>query len=471
MPDIQIATQSYRSASKRLSVQRLINGFAEPQPGDAKSAVAVFGSPGIDDFVTCGVGPIRGFFTMNGVGYTVSGQSLYSFDADANTTLLGSGIAGSAPVSIDGNAFELSIVNGTQGFNYNVGSATFAQITDPDFVPANTVAFLDGYFAYDRVDTNQFVLSNLYDGTAFSALDYSAAESSPDRVKAVVRDLGLLTIFGETTIERWVHTGALSFPFQRSQSPTTPRGIAGARAFVKEDNATYFIGEDKTFYRLSGQTPVRVSNHAIEDEWGRYGDISDAFCFSFGSAGHKFVAVQFPTARKTWLCDIATGHRWHERQSFDAGGAEAPWRINCALEAFGNTYVGDANSGRIGIINPETYTEFDDPIALVMVFPTVHGDGKRVFFPELEIEVETGVGIASGQGEDPQYMLDWSDDGGRTWSAAQLWQSAGRIGAYRQRLRWLRLGQAFERTFRLRISDPVQRAVLKARCPRVYSGI
>jgi hypothetical protein len=44
----------------------------------------------------------------------------------------------------------------------------------------------------------------------------------------------------------------------------------------------------------------------------------------------------------------------------------------------------------------------------------------------------------------------------------QKWRSAGAIGAYRTRLRWLRLGQARERVIELTSTDPVKRTIIAA---------
>jgi Neuraminidase (sialidase) len=75
--------------------------------------------------------------------------------------------------------------------------------------------------------------------------------------------------------------------------------------------------------------------------------------------------------------------------------------------------------------------------------------------------MEAGAGLTSGQGSDPQIMLDWSDDGGRTWSN-ELWRSAGKIGEYRHRAIWNRLGRFRRRTLRIRKSDPVKASFLTA---------
>lgn len=69
--------------------------------------------------------------------------------------------------------------------------------------------------------------------------------------------------------------------------------------------------------------------------------------------------------------------------------------------------------------------------------------------------------IQTYQGRDPKLMVDWSDDHGKTWSN-QREQSMGKIGEYRKRVRFLRLGSARDRIFRISISDPVKRVILSA---------
>src|SRR5690606_253309 len=103
----------------------------------------------------------------------------------------------------------------------------------------------------------------------------------------------------------------------------------------------------------------------------------DAFCFAFTHAGHKFVVITFPTADATWVFDLATG-LWHERVTFDVAGNETRWRINGAVQVFGKTLVGDANSNKIGFIKSEIYTEFGDAAPMHMIPPPIHGDGDRV---------------------------------------------------------------------------------------------
>jgi hypothetical protein len=58
-------------------------------------------------------------------------------------------------------------------------------------------------------------------------------------------------------------------------------------------------------------------------------------------------------------------------------------------------------------------------------------------------------------------MLQWSDDGGRTWSEDH-WVTAGRLGRYACRAIWRRLGRARTRTWRVTFSDPTPTRFLDA---------
>lgn len=69
--------------------------------------------------------------------------------------------------------------------------------------------------------------------------------------------------------------------------------------------------------------------------------------------------------------------------------------------------------------------------------------------------------IQSEQGRDPQLMLDWSDDNGKTWSN-QRTASFGLAGRFLQRVKFFRLGQARDRIYRVSISDPVKRVIIGA---------
>lgn len=86
--------------------------------------------------------------------------------------------------------------------------------------------------------------------------------------------------------------------------------------------------------------------------------------------------------------------------------------------------------------------------------PTLSHENKWTFYQQLQVDLEAGLGLTTGQGSDPDVMLRWSDDGGHTWSNVHT-TKAGKKGQYKHRARWLRLGRARNRIFETTVDDPI----------------
>ena len=470
MPPVPFATQSYRHDSLPIAAQRAVNWYAERQPPDAKSQVTSHGSPGITTFATCGAGPIRGFRMLGGLLYVVSGTSLYSIASTGTATEVGIGITGTGIVSISENGNEIQIVNGTNGYLYDTTSG-FRAITDTDFNAAHTTTYLDGFFLLAQADSAQFFRSDLLDGSSYDALAFATKESKSGNVRAVVNVKQIAYVLGETAgSELWNNQGAANFPFQRIPGGTIDRGIISSHAHAQEDQTLFMVGEDRMAYKVAGTSLGRISTHAIERTWQKYTSVSDCFGLAYTDNGHKVIVFTFPTEQAdlgdttSWAYDISTG-LWHEKLSFDmSGNPLGRWRANCAIEAYGKTFIGDAWSGKVGYLDGTVQTEFGDPMYAKATSPPYHAGDKALFHSDLVLDMETGVGIASGQGSDPQVMLRVSDDGGTTYSPLEEWHSLGAQGRLTQP-RWTRLGRTERggiRVYEVTISDPVKRTIIAA---------
>jgi len=86
--------------------------------------------------------------------------------------------------------------------------------------------------------------------------------------------------------------------------------------------------------------------------------------------------------------------------------------------------------------------------------PHLSLEQRTRFYGTVQVDLECGRALATGQGRDPQIMLRWSDDGGHTWSN-EHWRSAGRMGQYAHRALWQRGGRSRDRIFEVVVSDPV----------------
>ena len=463
MVNVPWATNQAVSQSLPVQSQRMENCFAEREPADAKSEVAIFQSPGITNFATLGSGPIRAMNVMKGVLYVLSGGTLYSVDKNGVGTVLGGQVSGTGFVPTSNNGTQVILVNGTTGYVWAQATG-FQVITDPNFQPASAVTFFDNVFVLNEVANNEWFISNSLDGTTYNGLAFASAEVSPGFVLGIVNQQENLLLFCTNHMETWYDAGTPIFPFQRIDGATVERGCAAGLTPVKEDNSVFFLGDDLIFYRLDNFIPRRVSTHAEEDSWKSYTTVSDAYTFSFTYEGHKFIVLTFPSANATWVFDIATNF-WHVRTSRDQfGNSYGRWRVTCAANCYNQILVGDAYSGQVGFLDKTVFTEYGNAMVSRMVSPSINSDRKRVFHSNFELDMETGVGNTVDPGSNPQVMLDWSDDGGRTFSIPQEWRSLGKIGTYQTRVRWPGvLGQSRDRRYRVAISDPVPRVVIAAR--------
>jgi hypothetical protein len=76
----------------------------------------------------------------------------------------------------------------------------------------------------------------------------------------------------------------------------------------------------------------------------------------------------------------------------------------------------------------------------------------------LEIMMNTGVGVISGQGDKPRIMIETSYDGGRTWRAG-TWASTGRLGEFILKVELFNMKSFYDCMVRFSTTDPVNYSV------------
>ena len=455
---IPIASKSAPSRSRALSAERLVNCAAEIQQEGAKSPVALFSAPGLTSFASVGSGPIRGMHVMDGVLYVASGAEVYKVSSAGTATLIGPIPAEGGPVHMVNNGTQIFLVVNPNG--YVVTPLSITAITDYDFPGAASCAYLDGYGIFNDPGTGRFYITSLLDFSAVDALDFATSESSPDDILRVIVDHRELWLFGSDSIEVWVNTGSADFPFERQPGTVLERGTAAGGSVAKMDSSVWWLGDDRIIYRAQGYQPVRISTHPIEQAIAGYSTISDAEAFTYTLDGHACYVLTFPTEGATWVYDAST-QQWHERDSRSSDVSLGRWRAQSYVSCYGKHLVGDYAAGTVWEMSPFVYAEGDEDLVRTIQFPPLYAEGKRAFMSSLEVDMEVGVGLSSGQGSAPQIMLQWSDDGGNTWSN-EHWRDVGGIGNYRTRVTWERLGSFRQRTIRLSVSDPVRCVIFSA---------
>lgn len=380
-------------------------------------------------------------------------------------------VTGATPASYNGtfivtvtglNTLEYTMLSNPGGSASPVGSYTvsqFQQIIDPDYPDAGTgtVTWQDSYFIINKPNTQKFYISDINNGLLWDALDFSSAEANPDNIVSVISDNGNLYLYGSESTEFWSNTGDLDFPFSRISGGAIEWGCAAINSVCKYDNSLAFLAKNRMgqviIARMSGYSPVRISTPELEFIINNYLAVSDAVAFSYMLGGHPMYQITFPTGNQTWLYD-GLSNCWSELQSTNGDRHLAELAVNYIEKII----VTDYQNGNLYRLEPESYTDNGSPIYMELISRHIARDDVRITIDKLQLDMETGVGLISGQGENPQIMMSVSKDGGHTYGTEQ-WSTFGAIGTYRTRAIWRRLGQARDWTFKFRISDPVKRVI------------
>ena len=400
-----ILGQAYVARSMNAADNRMVNLFPEATPENGKEVGFLNRTPGLRLLAAVGAGPVRGAWTFGGHGYVVSGVELYKLDTSWNATLLGN-VTGSGPVSMSDNGTQLFVACNPDGFIYNATTNVFQQITDPDFLGAVTVGYLDGYFVFNQPNTQTLWVTQILDGTSVDPLDFASAEGSPDLLLSLIIDHREAWLFGSTSVEVWYDSGDV-FPLTRIQGAFNEIGIAAAYSVAKLDNGLFWLGADArgqgVVYRSSGYSGVRVSTHALEYAIQGYQGISDAIGYSYQQEGHSFYVLIFPTATATtgatWAYDVATG-AWHER-AYLVNGNFTRHRSNCQMSFNNEIVVGDYENGNLYAFDLDVYADNGQPqkwLRSWRALPSGQNNLKRTAQHSLQLDIESGVGLVSGQG-------------------------------------------------------------------------
>lgn len=477
---------AYTERSPNLSAQTCVNLYPHGAGPGAKAPSALYRTPGLKPFADTGPYGIRGMHVFAGRLFVVSGDRLAEVGTHGGVTTVGTLSTAAGPVAMADNGRVMMLADGTAGYLYHDndgdGAWTLAPVTDPEFpAGASQLAFLDGYFVFDRAggDPGQFMVSGLYaqnpagppadPADDFSALDYATAEADPDGLVAIATAAGHLWLLGEATTEVWYHSGEV-FPFSRVGGGRTNRGCAAAGSVAKVGDGLLWLATDRNgrlqVVSTRGFGVEPVSTPAIEYAIDACPRVDDAVGWSYHQEGHTFYLLTLPSAREggatvgvTWAYDLTTG-LWHRRAGWDAEqGRYTRHRAGAYAWFAGRHLVGDHATGKVYQLDPDTHTDDGAPIRWERAAPVIHDDTRRLFFRGLTLDLEAGTGHAGAP--DPRVMLDWSDDGGHTWGR-ELWRGAGKTGEYGRRVVFRHLGSARHRVFRVAGSDPVPVALLGA---------
>jgi hypothetical protein len=408
---------------------------------------ALVGRPGLLEWSDLGHSAgIRDWCVNDGNLYALCGAKLYRIDAFGGSSHIGTVDHDYGHAWMEGNGSQVCIVENNKCYIYN--GATLKEIggEDMSFSPGS-LAYEGGYFLAHDVETDNWYESSLYDGTDWNHLDYAITSVKPDHLTGLYASSSEVFAFGGLSGEIYYNSGGSSFSFSKVPGGNIPCGTAAEKSVASFLSSLFMLNNHRVVVQATTQ-PVKMSNEHVDREIEDMTTVSDAIGFCFTMAGHTFYVLTFPHADKTFVLDITTKF-WYIWKT-----GSGRWRPNCYIRFADKHLVGDYENGKIYELSQTTYTDDGDEIIRQRTMP-VQKDENFYTFAQFEIDQEAGVGLSTGQGSDPQAVLEISKDKGKTWSY-EKWCDIGKAGKYNQRLLWRRLGRHRQFTLRVTVTDPVK---------------
>jgi len=470
---IDLATDSYVAISQAQADRRCINLYKHVDDGQSLSESIIVGSPGLTEVTAIDYPVCRALIETKDrmfAVYSTQFSEISSLEVATNRGIVADN-ADSNIIRWASNGFVIALITDDNGYFYDLDLNTVTEITDPIFSSFGTVIdvkYKDGFFFYyteEYIFNGSLVTTNK--GQDFDGLSFGSAEIEPDgNVGGGILN-NQLYVFGRNTVEIFENIGGSNFPLQRISGAAIQKGCVAKNTITNFQGSLSFLGRDRgespALWLVQGSQLARISTPAIEFyiQGLTQNDWEDAFCWSYQQGGSNFLVLDVGTA--TFVYDSTSSQKsgrliWHERQSGSIDWENFKgWTARLSVSAFGNIYVGDKTTNKIGKIAYDTYTEYGERISRGVNSQPFESRYNSVSWVEILAE----MGVGNDEIENPSLLLSYSEDQGKTYGNPVA-KFFGAAGDYTSRMIWNRLGRIQRpRTFRLYTDDPCKIRILK----------
>ena len=462
---------TYQTSAYSADVEDTVNLYVEKMQtrgGKASEQGMLLPTPGFTSWATSSIVGSRAAVYAEGRLFWVMGTALQEISSAGVVTNRGTIAADGNPAQLAYNGIvggHLGICSGGNVYNFVLSSNTLSAVLLTGGYTHLSVAH--GYGLAFNPTTGKVNLSDLNSLATWGASNFFRRSLFADPWQAMFVDQNaLIWLPGTETFEVWYDTGSGTQPWAPLSGLIGRYGIAAPFAYATNRLGVLWLaggfdgGVDVVM--TQGSSPRTVSTPPIEnliEGFRRNGTIATAEVVAYHDQGHTFANLSVPgapaSAPKTLTYDIEA-QSWAKRAQWLSASSEYDvWAPRTHIDAYGKHLVGDRSTGTIWNMRTDVSTDIDGGgINRMRVAPGITDEHKRRPIDQIELLMDVGVGLASGQGSDPQAMLSVSDDGGQTYGN-ELWASMGRIGEYRRRVFWQQLGANPDAVIKVRWSDPV----------------
>jgi len=161
---IDLIGQPYQGKSVIVSGQEVVNLYAENNAGDPKAPVPItyYQTPGWAVWANPeNELPVRATYrTSIGTAYVVVGSSLYFLTSLQTLIFIGFVADRPSQIIMADNGLVTILADGVNGYVIDMATNLFGQILDPNFYSPSYCFYLDTFFGFNRVGTNQFFITS-----------------------------------------------------------------------------------------------------------------------------------------------------------------------------------------------------------------------------------------------------------------------------------------------------------------------
>jgi hypothetical protein len=457
---IPVGANAFEDSEYGLPPIELVNWYGEEAPDKPNRPYRLLPTPGLTTFTSGLNGAVRGIDQFNGLLsgdlIVAAGERVYSIDSAGAATEIGT-ITGTDRAQFAASQSDLVMTAGGSAY---VVTSSLAAISFPgasgDIIAC---AEIGQRHLFLEAGSGRLWYSDTAAPATVPANNFATAESEPDELRNIEVVGDLIYLFGSQSVEIWEYTGSEAVPFRRLQGATVSIGLLSTHATALSDFGMYAVGRDsdgnEMVYRQGQGSPQRVSTATIDRKIKEVTEANrDAIALSaHGWNGHSMIGLHLPGVGD-YFYDVLTG-AWHRRKEINSGR-----HLAHAFTAWnGDIYAGQQNAGVIFRLDRDVYTHGGNPVRRVATGVIPVEDGRPPI-SNLTVETQGGVGLVSGQGEDPQVLLRIAKDG-HTFSAEKS-RSFGKRGEFSSRAVFGPLGrlQPPAAVVEVAVSDPVPATVM-----------
>ncbi len=399
--------------------------------------------------------------------YAAGDQDTFKYSNDNGVTWISENVIITGLDQAIGNGV---LINFGSTSGHTKGDKWTIQLTiDDAFFPPITPFYLDGYGIYIKSNVKRIYISSNEDFSAIDALDFASPNAFPDNV--VCGDVINAEIYFicQFTTEIWYDAGTSPFPLLRRPNILFNWGTSAPYSLATaSNNCMFWLAQNKNggkvVVMLQNYQIQIISDKALNDKLQEYTYVDDAIGMIVEWTGKIFYFLTIPSADVTWVFDFDSAS-WRQRSSvrylspaMSQDYVEGRYMASCHIYHNNQHYIGDYQSGKIYRLSSTNYMDGTNPMINEAISAPVHIKQNRLSILSLQPIFEPATALPTGQGSDPLVCLQYSPDGGYTWSK-EMYATMGKIGEYAGRCKFNKVGYGRNIVFKIRNSDPVYKVL------------